>query len=112
MADALASAPDALEELGWDDRRVHNGIAALQSIVDINHFRQRVRAFGVCTQYRNAAGHWVNDRKADMLEDCRRRQGYKARVTTGRSTDCDNSMHVGEKGSFPALFAKQRGVAP
>ena len=48
--------------------------AALQSIVDIDYFRQRVRALGVATQHRNAAGHWVNRRKADMLEDCRRRQ--------------------------------------
>ena len=47
-------------------------IQALESIVNINHFRQRVRALGVATQYRNAAGHWVNHRKADMLEDCRR----------------------------------------
>ena len=45
----------------------------LQSIGDINNFRQRVRELGVATQYRNAAGHWVNRRKADMLEDCRRR---------------------------------------
>ena len=113
MADALASALDALEELGWDDRRVLNGIAALQSIVDINYFRQRVRALGVATQHRNAAGHWVNRRKADMLEDCRQRlkeshpdmeakvqrrgairtcvvelgaKRYKGRFSTGRTT--------------------------
>ena len=52
-------------------RRVLNGVALLQSTSDINHVRECARELGVATQYRNAAGHWVNRRKADILESCR-----------------------------------------
>ena len=99
---------------------------------DINHFRECARVLGVATQHRNAAGQLVNRRKADMLEDCLRqlkvqRHGairtravergvkrYKPRVSTRRIPwrKNDKSMQVPEKGSLPALFAKQRGVAP
>ena len=55
-------------------------MAPLQSIVNINHFRQCVRALGVATQHRNAAGQWVYRHKADMLKDCRRLHQNQRRV--------------------------------
>ena len=55
-------------------------MAALESIVNINHFRQRVRALGIATGCRNAAGHWVHYRKAHLLEDCRQRLKVKVAV--------------------------------
>ena len=114
-------------------------VAALESIVDINHFRQRACALGVATRHRNAAGQWVKRRKADMLEDCRSRlkvQGrdairthvvdfgvkrYRASDRPGQTTwrktedlaaDCEKVLEVAKKGSLPSLFAKQRGLAP
>lgn len=110
-------------------------LAALESIGDINMFRDRVRDLGVAIKYRNPSGQWVNRRKADMLGDCRQvlkqMQGrdavraraaelgvkrYKASSSAGRITwraaaelhaDCNKAASMAQKNSLPSLFDRQ-----
>ena len=110
-------------------------LAALESIGDINMFRDRVRDLGVAIKYRNASGQWVKRRKADMLGDCRQvlkqMQGrdavraravelgvkrYKASSSAGRTTwraaaelhaDCNKAAWMAQKNSLPSLFERQ-----
>ena len=48
-----------------------DSMAKLESIGDINLFRDRACELGVAKKYCNASGQWAHRRKADMLLDCR-----------------------------------------
>ena len=107
-------------------------LAEVESIGDINKFRDRVRDLGVAIKYRNSFGHWVNRRKADVLDDCRRllqrRDAVRARAaelgvkkycasndgpwgiwrtTVDLHEDCNNATLSAEKNSLPSFFARQ-----
>ena len=128
--------------LGDEELSFMDSLAALESMGDINLFRDLVRDLGVAYRYRNPAGKWVNRRKADMLDDCRQvlkqAQGrdairaravelgvkrYKASNSVGRTTwrttadlhaDCNKATVLAQKNSLPSLFDRQlkAGQAP
>ena len=69
-AQSVLKRPAALGLAGGNPT-LADSMAQLESIGDINQFRDRARDLGVTIKYRNASGQWVNRRKADMLVDCR-----------------------------------------
>ena len=48
-------------------------VAELEATRNVNDFRERARALGVPTQYKNSDGQWRNRGRADILEECKRR---------------------------------------
>ena len=111
-------------------------LAALESMGDINMFRDRVRDLGVAVKERKPSGRWVNRRKADILDDCRQvlkqAQGrdairsravelgvkrYKAGSSVSRTTwrttsdlhaDCDKVASLAQKNVLASVFDRQR----
>ena len=111
-------------------------LAALESMGDINMFRDRVRELGVAVKEVKPSGHWGNRLKADMLKDCRQlleqAQGrdviraravelgvkrYKAsnsvgctiwRTTSELHADCDKAASLAQKNSLASVFDRQR----
>jgi len=124
----------AAAALGGGSRTLVGSMSMLESIGDINEFRDCARDLGVAIKYRNAAGEWVNRRKADMLLDCqevlrgsrdeiRARAAvvgvkrYKACSSTGQTTwrtarelaaECDKVMLLAERNSLSLLFDRQK----